>query len=156
MLLDHHLSILSGDGRLVLAHASVLFSRPVAGLCLFFPANPSQIRRPARVGRSQRPQVWAKRPPSPSLRDCLQTVLILIGRYGTPDTWWISSPFHKFGHVYLDLEARWTIGNFGHSMLCPPALARNESIFMKWSTKIGELMKVEFTERAGLLVGGRQ
>ena len=31
-------------------------------------------------------------------------------------------------------------------MLCSPALARNESIFMKWSTKIGELMKVEFTK----------
>ena len=31
----------------------------------------------------------------------------------------LSSPFHKFGHVYLDLEARWTIGNFGHGMPCP-------------------------------------
>ena len=29
----------------------------------------------------------------------------------------LSSPFHKFGHVYL--EARWTIGNFGHGMPCP-------------------------------------
>ena len=46
----------------------------------------------------------------------------------------LSSPFHKFGHVYLDLEARWTIGNFGHGMLCPPALARNVSVFMKWTT----------------------
>ena len=32
---------------------------------------------------------------------------------------YISSPFHKFGHVYLDLEARWTIANFGHGMPCP-------------------------------------
>ena len=47
----------------------------------------------------------------------------------------LSSPFHKFGLVYLDLEAGWTIGNFGHGMPCPPALARNVSVFMKWSTK---------------------
>ena len=29
----------------------------------------------------------------------------------------LSSPLHKLGHVYL--EARWTIGNFGHGMPCP-------------------------------------
>ena len=64
--------------------------------------------------------------------------------------WPLNRPFHKFGHVYV--EARWTVGNFGHgmpcpyvarrptdllghSMLCPPARARNASVFMKWSTK---------------------
>ena len=49
-----------------------------------------------------------------------------------------------------ELEARWTIGNFGHGMPCPyisrlptdlsgrsmlpSALARNVSLFMKWGT----------------------
>ena len=30
---------------------------------------------------------------------------------------YLSSPFHKLGYVCL--EARWTIGDFGHGMPCP-------------------------------------